>query len=98
MPQLSYWLRIKENPSFKNTYSSVVLPMHNGEIIHYTVKLETDLFVSFILPNGSRNKILFSIDSVIGEDLYLVYQFDEEKVTKVYLNAEEVEFIRLKGA
>ena len=98
MPQISYWIRIEYNPAFKNKYTSVVLPKYDDEIIHYAVKLETDLFVSFILPNGNRDKILFSIDSVLGIDIYLVYQFNEDRVTKVYLNAEEVEFIRLEGA
>lgn len=90
--QLSYWLKIVDNPSFKDKYSSVVLPTNNDKIIHYAVKLEDSLYVSFIFSNGIRIKIIFDIGSAIGANMHLVYQFKNDKVSNIYLNNELIEF------
>ena len=99
MPQISYWIRIEDNPSFNDINSIAIQPVTSmGAIQHKYVKVEDYFYASFVLNNGIKCKILFNIKHVIGEDIYLVYQFDEKGITKVYLNADEVEFIRLEGA
>ena len=96
MPQLEYWLRIKENPMLLDEYTSAVLPLHNdGGIVHYAAKLESDMFVSFLMPDGRRHKVMFDITDAIGKDIFFVYNFDDKRVTKIYVNAKSVEFRRV---